>query len=150
MNHTYFAARSDTAAVAVLTWPGGVHRPPGDAAAAGLLGDPVDGVQFSQELGRFADLVVDPAADLDLEDWEHRIAVTADERHVIIRVPPALVRTVADTDVERLHAVVPAWTTLEGFADPDPDRLRAFVTDLRGLCRTAVEAGGGVYCNGRA
>ena len=150
MNYTYFAARSDAAAAAVLTWPRGVYKPPTDADAAGLLSEPVDGVQFSQELGRYAELVTGPGTDLDLEDWEHRIAATTDEREVILKVPPTLVRAVAGTDIDRLHSLVPAWAEFPDFADPDPNHLRTFATDLHRLCRTATEATGGVYSYGWA
>jgi hypothetical protein len=148
MDYTYFAARSETAAAGVLDWPRGPEKPPTEEDAAGLLGDVVDGVQFSQELGRFAELLT--GADIDLEGGEHVVAETRDERGVVLRVPADLVRAIADADAERLHAVVPQWAEFEDFAAPDPARLRAFADDLQRLCRAAVEAGGGVYSHGWA
>ncbi|GIF13969.1 hypothetical protein Ate01nite_40010 [Actinoplanes teichomyceticus] len=147
MNYSYFAARSDAAAIAVLDRPGS----PGQSSAdAGLLSELVDGVGFSQDLGYYADLILGGGTDVDLEDWEHRIDATTDERRVILRVPPILVRAIADTDIEHLHSLVPAWAQFPHFAERNPDRLRTFATDLHRLCRTATEANGGVYSYGWA
>jgi hypothetical protein len=150
VNYTYFAARGDTTAAAVLTWPRGLHKPPTDADAAGLLSEPIEGVGFSQELGRLAKLIMGTGTDIDLEDWEHRIAGFTIEGDVILKLPPTLVRAITDTDIDRLHSLVPAWAQWPHFADPDPDRLRAFATDLHRLCRTATENTGGVYSYGWA
>jgi hypothetical protein len=76
VDYTYFAARSDTAAAAVLDWPRGPQQPPTEEDAAGLLTDVVDGVQFSQELGRFKALLT--GVNGDLEDGEHVVAETDD------------------------------------------------------------------------
>lgn len=148
MDYSYFAARSDAAAAAVVTWPRGPHFPPTDADAAGLLSELVQGVQFSQELGRYAQLVL--GTEGDLEGGEHHIAGGPVDRKVVRRVPPVLVRAVAGAGIDRLHSLVPAWAEFPDFADPDPDRLRAFATDLHRLCRTATEASGGVYSYGYA
>jgi hypothetical protein len=151
MNYTYFAARSDAVAAAVLNWPVGPYEPPTPAGAAGLLSEAIDGVGFSQELGHYARLVLGPGSDMDLEDWEHRIAATNDERLVVLRLPPALVRAVGDSDLGHLHGLVPVWAQYPYFADPDPSqRLHAFATALHRLCRAATENTGGVYCYGWA
>ncbi len=139
MNYDYFAARSDTAAVAVLDRPG----PPSD----GLLTSACAGVQFSQELGRFAALL---GVDVDLEDGEHIVAGADDDSNLVLRVPPDMTRAIADADASQLHALVPEWAQFEDFADPDEDRLRAFADDLQRLSRTAIEAGGQVYSHGWA
>ena len=69
----------------------------------------------------------------------------------MLLVPPALVRAVADTDLDHLHSLVPAWTRFPYFADPDPAaRLHAFATELHRMCRLATEHTGGVYCFGFA
>jgi hypothetical protein len=148
MDYTYFAARSDAVAAAALDWPRGPQHPPTEKAAAGLLSEVVDGVQFSQELGRFAQLLT--GTDGDLEGGEHVVAEIRDGRGIMLRVPPALVRTIAETDAERLHGLVPEWAEFKDFAASDPDRLRAFTDDLRRLCTAAVQAGGGVYSYGWA
>ena len=57
MNYTYFAARSDAAA-AILDRPA-VSRATSDD---GLLSDVIPGVQFSQEFGRFAELLAGDAS----------------------------------------------------------------------------------------
>ncbi|MEU4620509.1 hypothetical protein AB0G04_11100 [Actinoplanes sp. NPDC023801] len=148
MNYDYFAAPSDAAAMAILDRPGNPGQSPADA---GLLSELVDdGVGFSQELGYYARLILGSDTDIDLEDWEHRIDATPDERRVILRVPPILVRAIADTDIEHLHSLVPAWAQFPYFAERNPDRLRTFATDLHRLCRTATEANGGVYSYGYA
>ncbi|WP_229074884.1 hypothetical protein [Actinoplanes sp. DH11] len=150
MNYTYFAARSDAAAVAVLTRDASPYEPP-KPADAGLLSEQIDGVGFSQELGHYARLVLGAGSDIDLEDWEYRIAAANDERRVMLRLPPVLVRAVADSDLDHLHSLVPAWAQFPYFADPDPARrLHAFATDLHRLCRTATGNAGGVYCYGYA
>jgi hypothetical protein len=148
MDYSYFAARSDAAAAAVLGWPRGPQQPPTEEDAAGLLTDVVDGVQFSQELGRFRALLT--GEDGDLEDGEHVVAETDDERGVVLRVPADLVRTIAERDAGQLHALVGEWAKFEDFAAADPERLQAFTDDLQRLSRAAVEGGGGVYCHGWA
>jgi hypothetical protein len=148
MEYTYFAARSDTAAAAVLDWPRGPHVPPTQEAAAGLLSDVVAGVQFSQELGRFASLLTGEV--VDLEGGEHFVAETDDERGVVLRVPRELTHVIASTDAARLHGLIPEWAEFEDFGDVDPDRLRTFADDLQRLSSAAVDAGGGVYSHGWA
>lgn len=148
MDYTYFAARSDRAAAEVLSWPRGPQAPPTEEAGAGLASDVVAGVQFSQELGRFAELLTGEVA--DLEDTEHIVAETDDEMSVVLRVPSDLTRAIASADAARLHGLIPTWSEFEDFADPDPDRLRTFADDLQRLSRAAVDAGGGVYSHGWA
>jgi hypothetical protein len=143
MRYTYFAARSDTAATTVLRRPPDPGRPAATDDAAGLLSEIVDGVGFTVELDRFAELLT--GEKLDLEDGEHWVAATPDERSVIYRVPPDLVRTIANTDVERLHSLIPQWAEFPYLADPNPARLTTFATDLHRLSGTATAAAGGVY-----
>jgi hypothetical protein len=149
MEYHYFAARTDAVAAAVVDWPRGPWQPPTEEDAGGLLTGVVEGVQFSQELGRFVALLVGGEY-TDLEDGEHVLAESRDERVVVLRLPAGVARTIAATDADRLHGLVPEWATFEDFADPDPDDLTAFVDDLRDLCVAAVEAEGGVYSYGWA
>ena len=148
MEYTYFAARSDEAAAAVLDWPRGPHEPPTEDAAAGLLSDAIAGVQFSQELGRLAALLT--GQDIDLEDGQHIVAETDDERGIVLRVPTDLMHVIASADATRLHGLIPKWAEFEDFADADPEELRTFVDNLQRLSRAAVDAGGGVYSEGWA
>jgi len=143
MNYTYFVARSDAAASSILTWFRSPHPPPAEDPFAASI----EGVGFSQELGRFAQLVMGGGSDLDLEDGEHRIATATDGRDVILKLPPILVRAIADSDLDRLHSLVPEWAEFPHFAVRDPDGLRTFTTGLHRLCRTATDAGG-VYSHG--
>jgi hypothetical protein len=142
MHYTYFAARSEAAAAAVMNTPAGAV--PDD----GVLSDAVPGVQFSQELGRFAALLT--GEDIDLEDGDLVVAETDDGMDIVCRVPTDLVRLIADAEPSRLHELVPEWSEFEDFADPDQDRLRAFVDDLQRLTRAALQSGGGVYSHGSA
>jgi hypothetical protein len=148
MEFTYFAARSDDAATAVLDWPRGPQSPPTAEAATDLLSDAVPGVQFSQELGRFATLLTGDG--VDLEDERHIVAETDDGMAVVNRVPADVTAAIAAADRERLHGLVPEWAEFEDFADPDPETLRAFADHLQRLSRAAVDAGGGVYAHGWA
>jgi hypothetical protein len=148
MNYTYFAARSDEAAAAVLDQPIISQSPSADHEVEGLLSDVVPGVQFSQEFGRFAELLIGER--VDFEDEAFIVAETDDEMGIVSRVPADLARVIADADPSRLHELVPAWSEFEDFADPNEDRLRAFVDELQRLARIAVEAGGGVYSHGCA
>jgi hypothetical protein len=138
MNYFYFAARSDAIAADLMDRPDGQD----------LLADRVPGVQFSQEFGRFAELLT--GEDVDFEDEEFIVAETDDGTAIVCRVPADLVRTIADADAPRLHALVPEWSEFEDFADPDPGPLHAFVDELQRLSRVAAEAGGGVYVVGWA
>lgn len=147
MNYDYFAARSDSAAAAMLERPGGPELSPDEREAAGLLTPVLAGVQFSQELGHFVALL---GKDVDLEDGEHIIAAVDDDAELALRVPADVTREIAHADAGRLHALVPAWAEFEDFADPDEDRLRAFVDDLQRMSRTALDAGGQVYSHGWA
>jgi hypothetical protein len=147
MNYDYFAARSDSAAAAMLDRPGGPELSPAEREAAGLLTSVLAGVQFSQELGRLVALL---GKDVDLEDGEHIVAAVDDDSGLVFRLPADVTREIAHADAARLHALVPAWAEFEDFADPDEDRLRAFADDLQRMSRTALDAGGQVYSHGWA
>ncbi len=88
--------------------------------------------------------------EVDFESDEVVVAETDDETGIVFRVPPDLVRVIATADVTRLYGLVPEWSQLRDFADPDPDQLRAFVDDLQRLARIAERAGGSMYSHGCA
>jgi hypothetical protein len=88
--------------------------------------------------------------EVDFESDEVVVAETDDETGIVFRVPADLARVIADADPSRLYELVPEWSKFEDFADPDQDRLRAFVDELQRLTRIAVEVGGGVYSHGCA
>ena len=148
MNYSYFAARCDEAAAAVLDWPVVTQIPGADHDLAGLLSDVVRGVQFTQAFGRFAELLT--GEEVDFESDEVVVAETDDETGIVFRVPADLVRVIATADVTRLYGLVPEWSQLRDFADPDQDQLREFVDDLQHLARIAERAGGGMYSHGCA
>ena len=90
MNYSYFAARSDEAAAAVLDWPVVTQVPGADHDLAGLLSDVVRGVQFTQQFGHFAELLT--GEEVDFESDEVVVAETDDETGIVFRVPADLAR----------------------------------------------------------
>lgn len=136
--NTYFAAVDDAAAAETV-----------DAGPAGIHAPTVDGVDASVQARTLLALLLDAPEDAvpGGRPWTRLVSDPEHEAAWVVALPEAFTAALADSDDERLAAVVGPWSETEEFwGAGDQAQLLPMLRDWRDLAHLARDRGHGLYC----